>query len=187
MPESMTFSATTAKSGWIIRAGFAYTVNTAEDYYRCGVNLMIGLETRGFLSFDTSAIPDDAEILSASIYWDIEGNVSGGATCPSTWATKIYVGTFIGAALDSADWNGGTEDQRLVSGPIDQDIWLVVPSLINAGGETDFRFKDDSNWLAGCGGYSWWAWKAKGTRLLVTYQRPSLRHCDLYHCDLYHA
>ena len=187
MPSRDSFSPADAKSGQINKLGAVYTVDVATGTPKVSYNTGTLEEDRSFFSFDTSSIPDTALITAVEFYWVINSAVGGGIGVPATWVTRFAIGTFIGAALDSADWAGGTFVDSYSGTPVTQWIDMLVggPSYVNLSGDTDVRVYDTSL-MFGAG-----AWyhtiKKSNTVLRVTYQLATIRHCRLFNCKIVNA
>ena len=95
----------------------------------------------------------------------------------NTGVASVYFGSWIGAALDSADWNGGTQvvSDVLLYG---WDTWFDLSELtdatvlVNKTGMTDISVRDIT--VAGTTNYNFETSKVK-TQIRVTYTLPSTR------------
>lgn len=114
-----------------------FEVGTGE-----GGEVTLDREARAFASFDTSAIPDDAEIVSVIIHaqgWFTEGDTSavlyGGGQC-------------LGASVTVDDWVSC--DVEVVSGPVfDEEMSFeldegVLDDAIDPTGYSQFRLRSDA-------------------------------------------
>jgi hypothetical protein len=187
MPSLDTFSNTSAKSGQINKQGVVYVVDTATGTPKVSYNTATTEEDRSFFSFDTSSIPDDALITAVDFYWSINAAAGGGPGIPSTWVTRFAIGTFIGAALDSSDWSGGTWVDQYTGTPVSQWIDMLVggPSYVNLSGDTDIRVYD-SSLMFGAGAWNHTI-KKSNTVLRVTYQLARMFNCRIFNCKIVNA
>jgi len=132
-------------------------------------------EARGFLSYDTSSLPDTATVSAVRLYVDVYANSAGGSN-PDDWVNGFYMGTWVSGTLDSSDWAGGSYAGVIDWSTNPADAWVAMASsansLINLTGVTDVKVVDFSNFTAGNG--DWYtAWNKTKTKLEVTYTIPA--------------
>lgn len=146
MAHTSTFTSNGAKSGKIAYKT-SYTVTTGNVSCDVGQNLKTSplTETRAFFNFDTSSLPDDC-VITAVIFF-VRLDPTQPSTAPEAIGIQLYMGTFIGASLDSADWGGGTL-------AMEADYWFMdteevdltaSKSLVGKTGDTDIRLQDVSD------------------------------------------
>ena len=179
-----TFGNTSAKSGQIQKAGFVYTVDTATNLPAVSMDMATGTERRSYFSFDTSSLPNNSIISKVEFLWWV--NAAAGA--PATWRTNWAMGTFIGAALDAGDWNGGTFVHQHVGipalGATTVDLSLLGIPFVNVKGDTDVRVYDTSLSFGG----SWSHTLTKNrTTLTVTYEVALIRYCKVFQAKIYNG
>lgn len=137
------------------------------------------LEKRMYVNFDTDgAIPANAVVTKVELYCHVS-NLITSATNPANWVNSFRMGTFIGAALDSSDWNGGTavlyQDWYSPASPVNG--WLDLSNnaiaQYNNSGDTDICIRDESDYI---GAGDTWAWVGKKTHfnLRVTWHIPQV-------------
>lgn len=136
------------KTGYINYNGFAYAVTIGNP--QVTQSRLVISEDRGFLNYDTgNAIPSQAIIKKVELYHSL----INASPPPTDWKTDLHMGTFIGAALDAADWSGGTHvllvDWSLYcvgNNPCSTFIDLGAAGIksLNRIGETDIRLTDNS-------------------------------------------
>ena len=159
------FSPIAGKSGFIQFKSLlgTYTVNT-------GTLMLSGItnvgardqeEWRGFLNFDTDGgIPNGAVVTKLELDVELTAIVKTG-TNPTNWRNAFIMGTFIGAALDSADWAQGTEvldyDWTSPDNPVTATIDLGATALqyYNNSGDTDIAIWDSSQFKVSSGNWQW--------------------------------
>jgi hypothetical protein len=172
MLDQLIFAFDNTKSGHLYLYAGSYTPHTGWDQCETGRTNPFR-RWRAFFNFDTSAIPDHAEITVVTFRirrgFDPVGD-------PDTYALKFSLGTFIGAALNGnvGEWNGGTHLLTLSVKPTDKDVVDLSAdggdplSLINKTGETDLKIWDDS---AQGGGDTGWA---------TVFNKTTTERCELY-------
>ena len=183
-----TFGNTSAKSGEIAKSGFLYSVDTATALPVVGQDLGTGAEERSYFSFDTSSLPNNSIISKVEFMWWVNGTSSSGLFVPSSWRTNWAMGTFIDAALDAGDWNGGTFVYQHVgtpaAGATTLDLSLLGIPFVNVKGDTDVRVYDTSLSLGG----SWVQTLTKSrTTLTVTYEVALIRYCKVFQAKIYNG
>jgi hypothetical protein len=145
------FSNVASKSGEIEKSGFlipTYTVDTSTATPQVGRNTIVNAERRSYFNYDTSSIPSNAIIVKVEFYHAVDSVTASNP--PSDWQTAFYIGTFIGLALDSRDWNGGTlavtENWQNPDNPVGKwiDLGSVGVSNLNKSGDTDIAVRDAS-------------------------------------------
>lgn len=159
MPSSV-FAFTDANSGKITKkTGFSttYTAATGSSNCQCGRDTNPpGFDNDwlwyAFFQFDTSALPNNAIILSADILVILAAVQPGGA--PDTRAHSFYVGDFIGAALNgtAAEFTGGNLVQT-ISDVSDSTYYDIGTTNVNVSGNTDVCIRDES--VKGAGDDAW--------------------------------
>ena len=165
-----TFLPNSAKSGQIATTGLFYTVTTGGSSATIKAWKNIPSEIRTYPSFDTSSIPNYADVTDVSLRHSV---VVLSDPPPVVWCTSFAMGSFIGAALDQTDWAGGAAvHQECGPGwPASKTMDLSAQALkhVNKTGDTDLRIYDSSlhDWR------SPWSWShamylisvSRGTRL----------------------
>jgi hypothetical protein len=190
---TQTFDFHPATSGCIVRSpasGQSYvaiTGVTACDVWR-KVTATTS-EIRAYFQFDTSSIPDHAELLGAEFYQYLHPIQPDGS--PEITYLNIWFGPIIGASLDGtrAEWNAtlaqngplqSTEVSDtwidLVSEWTQQEIKELLPTVVNVAGTTDVLIFDTS--VQGDGSPSWGTAfngvsSSQYCKLRVTYTVPS--------------
>ena len=170
MPVTV-FEPTTAKSGFIEKKiiGFVTTYTAfAASAIRSGQKHDTGLDYwwRGYSSFPTATLPNSAKILSAR--YNVQIAVNTGTN--DDWITQWNIGTWIGAALTTADWDGGGllciyKDWTV--GPVDGWLSLAInEDKVNVLDDTDFEIIDQSAFSAPTDYSTYW-WNS------------GIRTCDL--------
>lgn len=107
-PATIIFTSIESEDGWLRESG--ENTNTAGTRNIDNKGIRIGDESsnsqyRGFLSFDTSALPDSAQILSAVLYLYKTGNNGGDPFASHGNLTlDIKSGTFNNPVLENADF-----------------------------------------------------------------------------------
>jgi len=97
-------------------------------------------ESRMYVSFDTSSIPDTVTIVSACLRVKVASDSSS-----KDFYIRAYGGTqpIYGSVLDMYDWNAGTALQSSISTSAisvgQYKEWAIQPSQIKRGGITQFR------------------------------------------------
>jgi len=148
------------KSGWLFRIGSNYYPSIGWNFCETGQIATQYVDWRAFFSFDTSEIPDHAQI--EWVYFRVRrfiGNDPMGM--PETYLIHFSLGSFIGDALNGTaeEWDGGDLMVSLDEKPSDkQTIDLAADGqdpcpLVNKSGETDVRIWDAST--QGTGDDSW--------------------------------
>ena len=153
MPR-MEFNFADGKSGRIEQIGLGYSAFTGHENCWTGQNTPIAKKWRAYFSFDTSSLPDDAQVTKVEFWQRLAYAQPAGN--PETLSIKYSVGTFIGAALNgnAGEWNGGTvvlEVNEEFNG-----VWVELEGAhgyVNLSGDTDLKVWDDS--YGGGGSSSW--------------------------------
>jgi len=192
---AITGVATGSLSGYIGYNLLTYDVHAnAEGLVTGFIGLAGYYITRAYISMDTSTIPDDATIESATLQLYFYGMTSGGPNLPSTWVHTLYIGAnVIGASLDQTDWgaagfknNGNyTPAEGLVEIPIASNMFTEI----SKDGYTDFEVRDSSTAM-GSGTWSitfYMTSPTRGAKLIIWYSQPDLNNCKLYNCKIFHA
>lgn len=124
--------------------------NTGKDL--TGMGTTHTHEWRGYLSFDTSTLPNNASVVAVRFYWS-RGAITTDGNGPDDWRTTFKMGDFIGDALDIGDWGESgayTCMEHDWDNPVSPDwtIWLDFPSganaYVNLLGYTDVAVVDTS-------------------------------------------
>lgn len=168
------FSVEAGTSGYISLSRLGgYVVSTGST---CVVG---GYQTvkRAFLNYDTDGgIPEKAIVYKMEIVIPKVTNSTGGSN-PGDAIWGFAVGTFIGVALTSADWSGGTAvtQHDWATGPIAATIDLSSTALsyYNNSGDTDIRITDSSDYTAGDGDWSS-SFSEASTKLRVYWYLPQV-------------
>lgn len=177
-----TFDFIAANSGKITKSGIStYTAaNCATNAanMQLGQNAFAGTIFHAFAQFDTSTLPDDAII--STVEYKTAMALSQPSGEPDSRIMSIYIGSFIGAALNGnvGEFTGGTfmlsRDEFIDGEWIDLSEGLEDPTtLVSRTGTTDIRIADES--IQGGGDTSWGrnfnTAKVK-CQLRVTYELP---------------
>ena len=194
VPNPITFTSIAVEDGWTLESsetsnvGGSFTTGTGQFFV--GDNAQ-NYQMRGILSFDTSALPDNAVIQTVTLrvrQWSVIGSdpfASGGMVFD---IAKDGFGT--GYGLEALDFQAGASANIVGSLPIhtvpDANGWYSVGlsvtgrSFINLTNKTQFRMRfslDDNNDLAAdyikfySGDY---AGTADDPQLIVAYALPEL-------------
>lgn len=159
MLDGYTFEPTMAKSGKVqYLPPSTYFAGTGWNVCETGYDGGIPLYWRAFFSFDTSLIPDHAQIEAVSFRFRRRGDPLGD---PETYRLKISIGTFIGSALNGTqeEYDAGELMVTLYARPADKDLVDLSTGgqnpcpYVNRTGETDIKVWDDST--QGSGDPSW--------------------------------
>jgi hypothetical protein len=164
-----------------------YTVSVPDDGVT-GSSNPLTVETRGYIDFDTSTIPEAAVITGATLEVNY---VNLGGPPPTLWSTREYVGSdVIGAALTSADFGaaGFVADNNIniVAG---WNTFTVTITKINKAGNTSFELRDTSasldfgTWSAVFYGSS----PTRKPKLTVSWNMPRLFNCNIRNCKIYNG
>jgi len=149
-----------AKSGKITYTPpSSYVAATGSAECQTGQSTLSGQKWRAFFSFNTSSIPNNAQIESVGFLICLAKNQPFGM--PQYYRLKFSIGTFIGAALDGTveEFNAGAlmvtlEDKPAHGTLLDLDEDGHGPeAYVNLTGETDIKVWDDS--IQGSGDSSW--------------------------------
>ena len=163
------FAPVAGKSGFIkLASPSTYTVNT-------GTLTLAGLtnpgqrnqeEWRTYLNFDTNGgIPNAAVVTKIELDVEMTSIVKTG-TNPTDWRNAFMMGTWIGAALDSSDWAGGTEvldyDWTSPDNPVTstRDLGATALQYYNNSGDTDVAIWDSSQ-FSGTDDWQWGGTESK--------------------------
>lgn len=150
------FSPVAGKSGQISFNGVTYTVSTTAnsvEFYLSPFHF-----TRTYLNFNTNGgIPSNAIVTKVELIETKKTTTTQSGTNPDDWKTQINIGTWIGAALDSSDWNGGTAcatiDWATKPTTFTQDLGTTGITNYNNSGDTDISLTDSSDFTAGNGNW----------------------------------
>lgn len=159
----------------------SYVAATGWASCQTGRDMIAGTTWRAFFNFDTSSIPNHAQVTKVEFL--IQLSTLQLEEMPEIYRLKFSIGTFIGVALDGNDteFNAGTLMVTLTGSKPADNTWLDLDldgngpePYVNLGGDTDIKVWDDS--IQG-GGDSYWSTdfnssKAK-CKLRVTYQVPT--------------
>lgn len=191
----MTFDTHDTYGGYIYFTGLAYsyyddTNGLVANEFITGIR-----EARGFTSFDTSALPDNADIVSAQLDIEYYNQESGGPDAPSSWTHRVYgAKDLLDGSLGLADWNDLRwtlmDQETPVEGTTTYYFSGKDLDQINLTGHTDFTVRDNSGSQAP-GGY--WAisyyncGNRRAGQLKVYYNLPRIFNAKLYNCKLHNA
>jgi len=137
----------------------SYVAATGSGNCQTGQQTLSGEKWRAFFNFNTSSIPNHAQIEFVGFLIYLSKTQPFGE--PEIYRLKFSIGTFIGAALDGTadEFNAGTLMVTLDSKPghgtmldLDQD-GHGPEAYVNRTGETDVKVWDDST--QGSGQSSW--------------------------------
>jgi hypothetical protein len=144
-----------------------------------GKNIQTGENQRAYFSFDTSSLPDHAQITKVEFLIIVP---KAPTINPLVYRIAFSIGTFIGSALDgtSEEWSAGAYLLTLYSRPV-TGTWLNLDqsggnpeTYVNRTGETDIKVSD-----YGIGDLEHWFWMTtfntsrNKCKLRVTYSLPS--------------
>lgn len=180
MFTSVVFDFVDSKSGKITyNPPSSYVAATGWANCQTGKNTQTGEIQRAYFNFDTSNLPDHAQIEKVEFLIYVPKLP---AIDPVVYRIGFSIGTFIGALLDGNvdEWNGGTYMVTLYSRPT-SGTWLNLAQggnhpegLVNRTGDTDIRVWDYS-----VGDIDHWFWMTSFNtsrdkcKLRVTYSLPS--------------
>lgn len=157
----------------------SYVAATGWANCQTGQNQQTGENQRAFFNFDTSSLPDQAQIEKVEFLIHVPKIP---AIDPVIYRVGISIGTFIGAALDGTtdEWNGGAYMVTLYSRPtsgtvVDLGATGNNPGAhVNRSGDTDIKVWDYS-----IGDVDTWFWMTSFNtsrdkcQLRITYSLPS--------------
>lgn len=158
----------------------SYMAATGWAACQTGKHTLDGSNWRAFFNFDTSSIPDHAQVTKVEFLNRMGLIQIGGG--PDLYLLQFSIGSFIGAALDGTadEFYAGTLMVSLYAKPED-NTWLDLnqhghgpQAYVNLTGDTDIKVWDDSS--QGAGDPYWSTDFNTGRhncRLRVTYQVPS--------------
>jgi len=184
---SLTIQSSAALDGWILesseKSGKGGTKNNNQTTIKIGDDAA-NKQYRGLLSFDTSALPADAQIISVILMVKRAGTTSGLNPIISLQGFKVDVkkGNFKTPSLELGDFKAaatqtlGTFNPALTSGWYSMDL-SSGGSNINLLGNTQIRLRftlDDNNNNAAnyLSIYSGNSASAKVPQLIITYTSP---------------
>lgn len=165
-----TFDFTPSTSGCIVRSpatGQSYvaiTGVTACDVWR-KVTATTS-EIRAYFQFDTSSIPDHADLLGAEFYQFLHPIQPDGS--PEILYLSLWFGPIIGSSLDGtrAEWNAAAAQNGPLMSTEVSDTWIdlvaewtpeeikeLLPTVLDVTGTTDVLIFDTS--VPGSGSASW--------------------------------
>lgn len=139
----------TSITGYIERYGDNYSPPPENENKHLGGNILVGqlwyaiksyYQYRGFLSFDTSGIPDDATIENARLYLAIYSL----STVDNDFDMYFYAGKDQWTGAGDLDWGDCLDNQGIffnTSGKSEDTYYsqTVAPNAINKTGNTQFR------------------------------------------------
>lgn len=179
MIDQYVFDFVATKSGHLELYAGSYTPNIGWDECETGRDNPFR-RRRAFFNFDTSSLPDDADVIAVSFRIRRRGDPLGD---PETYRLKFSLGTFIGSALDGnvGEWDGGTHLLTVYAKPVDRDVEDLSDDggdpcpLVNLTGDTDLKVWDDSTHGDGDGAWDTIFNKSTTERCLlnVMFQIPS--------------
>jgi hypothetical protein len=180
MLASVEFNFTDSRSGRItLNPPSSYVATTGYAACQTGQNTQTGENQRAYFSFDTSSLPDHAQIIKVEFLIIV---LKSPFIDPLAYRIAFSIGTFIGEALDgnSEEWSGGAYMVSLYSRPA-SGTWLNLAqsggnpeAFVNRTGDTDIRVWDYS-----IGDLEHWFWMTtfntsrSKCKLRVTYSIPS--------------
>jgi hypothetical protein len=180
MLTTVDFNFADSKSGKITyNPPSSYAAATGWANCQTGQNQQTDENQRAFFSFDTSSLPDHAQIEKVEFLIYVPKLP---AIDPIVYRVGISIGTFIGAALDgtSDEWTGGAYMVTLYSRPasgtvVDLGATGNNPGVhVNRTGDTDIKVWDYS-----IGDFEHWFWMTSFNtsrdkcKLRITYSLPS--------------
>ena len=180
MLASAEFSFTDSKSGKITyNPSSSYVAATGWANCLTGKNIQTGENQRAYFSFDTSSLPDHAQVTKVEF---LIITLKSPFIDPLVYRIAFSIGTFIGPTLDgtSEEWSAGAYLLTLYSRPV-TGTWLNLDqsggnpeTYVNRTGETDIKVSD-----YGIGDLEHWFWMTtfntsrSKCKLRVTYSLPS--------------
>ena len=180
MLASAEFNFTDSKSGKITyNPSSSYVAATGWANCLTGKNIQTGENQRAYFSFDTSSLPDHAQITKVEL---LIITLKSPFINPLVYRISFSIGTFIGSALDGTteEWSAGAYMLTLYSRPV-TGTWLNLDqsggnpeTYVNRTGETDIKVSD-----YGIGDLEHWFWMTtfntsrSKCKLRVTYSLPS--------------
>lgn len=180
MLTTVVFSFADSKSGKITyNPPSSYVAATGWANCQTGQNKQTDENQRAFFSFDTSSLPDHAQIEKVEFLFQMPKLP---ALDPLVYRVGVSIGTFIGAALDgiSDEWTGGAYMVTLYSRPTSGTVVDLGATGNNPGahvnrtGDTDIKIWDYS-----IGDLEHWFWMTSFNtsrnkcQLRITYSLPS--------------
>ncbi len=178
MLDQLTFDFDNTASGKINKIGTSYSAGIGWDLCDLGQNTAYNFFVGAFFRFDTSSIPDHAEV--TVVQFRVRGYRSAPDGDPQFYEARYSIGDIIGGSLDgnAAEWNAGTEVLTLTARPADKTtltLGSAAPALVDKAGDTDIKILDHG--VKGTGDAQWWAFYNKSTtercRLYVYFTVPS--------------
>lgn len=181
MYDQLTFEFDASASGNIGKIGSYYYSSIGWDKCNAGQNTGYNFFVGAFFRFDTSSIPDTAQI--EKVEFRVRGYRTAPVGDPQTYDIKISIGDIIGGSLDgtAAEYNAGTHMLSLDARPADKTTLDLAAdgndplSLVDVSGDTDIKILDHG--VQGSGDAQWWAFFNKSTtercKLYVYYSLPS--------------
>jgi len=146
-PDGTFYYAEGSKSGFIAKSGtshppptfFGVWPGSGEQVGQAKWGTNIFDQYRGYLSFDTSTIPDDAEIVSATLYLAIQFDYSS-----TDFDVAVYSGQDKWATLETNDWGECIYNEGVffnTNGKAVDTYYskAITPSSISLTGHTQFR------------------------------------------------
>ena len=181
MLDQLTFDFDNSASGFIGKVGSYYWATTGWDSCNVGQNIASNVAFGAFFRFDTSSIPDHAQI--TKVQFRVRGYRTAQSGEPGTYDIYFSIGDIIGGSLDgtAAEWNAGTHMISLDARPADRTTLELDADgndplpLVDVQGDTDIKILDHG--VQGGGDAQWWAFFNKSTtercRLYVYFTLPS--------------
>jgi len=170
-----------AASGYIVKVGSYYVAATGWDNCNVGQSVTAGITCGAFFSFDTSNLPDHAQI--DKVEFRVRGYRNAPIGNPQFYDIRFKIGDIIGGSLDgtAAEWAAGAHMITLTSRPADKttldlsDDGNDPTQYVDKSGDTDISIIDHG--VQGTGDSAWWAFFNASTtercKLYVWYSVPS--------------
>jgi len=181
MIDQLTFNYTASNTGKILYIPpSTYIPTVGWNFCDAGRADSTGMDWGAFFSFDTSVLPDHAQIDSVSFCIRRRDDPMGE---PQFYSLEFYIGSFIGATLDgnAGEWTGGSLMVTLSSKPADKTTLDLSTdgqdpcSHVDKTGTTDIKILDAS--MKGAGDDVWSTnfnqYEATPCKLSIMYSIPS--------------
>jgi len=191
-----TFSCHPTYGGYIDFNGVGYfyyddaTTSTVANSYV----VIPAREARGYTTYDTSSIPDNATITAAELDVNYITQQGGGAHAPDSWMHSIGCGKdILDGSLSASDWGNAGFKQVATGIPSPGIVTYYFGSKvllqINKTGNTDIEIKDisTSSFPGGTWSITFWNCSTRTGKLRVWYTLPTIYNCSLYNCRINNA
>jgi len=181
MLDQYTFEFDNANSGYIFKVGSYYAKATGWSNCNAGQSVTSGITFGAFFRFDTSSLPDHAQI--EWVKFRVRGYRNAPAGSPQFFELRLRFGDIIGGTLDgtAAEWSAGSHMLTLTAKPADKTTLDLSDDgndplvLVNKSGDSDVSIIDHGT--QGTGDSAWWSFFNVDTdtrcKLYVGFSVPS--------------